>query len=286
MTSITLNEYSNNLITEFKSICKSINFSKGQSITKANKIPDSFKLDFKYPLLRGILLEDILIQKILLLNKFKSIYTLEGRSRIDKNTNQLFIRLSSVNHKLTKSRKEASENLIENLLFKKAFKLSQLKWFDAKLNTFNSTIFDHSEVKLKGLKIFKANNRCLAKVSIDYCFIDLIIDQTIIDLKTDINTESLKKYVKQVFTQAIMYSSFLKLKRQYQINFSNYDIEMINYPVTEIAIYYWRSNEFFKYNIGDLLSFKKFTKLVNIYTELYISHATELRKIIKKDMFP
>jgi hypothetical protein len=275
----------NNLLHEFKSICKSIKYSQTKSITKRNKIIDAFKSNFNYPLLRGILLEDIIIQKVLLLNKLRSIYRLEGKGRVDRKTNKLVFKLSSANHKFSKTRREAGTNLKENLLIQNALKLSKLRWYNSPANTFNSTYFEDAEVKVKQLKSLKANKRCLAKVSIDYCFIDLIIDEIIIDIKTDNNSKCLKKYLRQVFIQAVMYSSFLKQKKQYRQNLSPFDIEMINIPMNGIAIYYWRSNEFFKYNITDLLPINKYKRLVNIYAQLYNTHATELREIIRKYIF-
>ena len=252
-------------IEEFTKICESIKFQKVNSILKPSNEIDLYKLEFKNQLLRGQLIENLLMYKILLKNFDKTIFKLEGRLR----TKQNIFKISS---------SEGIKRLLERMDRKHIL----FDIFLGRLLFNHPDGFNPREILFKGEKLFKAKNRCIIKPSIQYCFIDVIVDDTLIDIKTDVNSKSLRKYLKQTFIQSVMFSSFLKTQKKYTDYLTVNEINLINQEIKHIAIYFWRTNEFFKYNLLDLTSTNKYKKLVNIYTVLQKTHSRELREIMWK----
>ncbi len=242
---------------QFIKICKSIYFIKSNSLLKKAKDIDSFKLDHK-PLLRGLLIEDELILKFFKMNNTLSLHKV-----------QVFPGSNKVNQPFYPSNERYYYDSI------------QKRWF---INI-KKIRFNPSEINFKGSKIFKAKARCLTKISIGHCFIDLIIDNTIIDIKTDVHSKALKKHIKQVFIQAVMFSSFLKSQMKFHESYTPEHMKLIKQPINNIAIYFWRTNEFYKYDLNDLIPAYKFNRLVRIYTLLGRVNSTELRKIMRQFLF-
>lgn len=255
-------------IQSVEKICNSAKFNQSNSHLKKFKIPSDFKMDFSNQLLRGSLIENVLMLKLLQLNKYKSIYKIEGKYRERGSV----ISLRTFNRFPPKKKRSTHLSWIQQIFAE---------------NYFPSSIpfFKSEEVIFKASRHFKAKDRCLIKPSIDYCFIDIIIDNTLIDIKTDIDTKKLKDYIKQVIVQSVMFSSFLKAKIIYDNSFGLWEHKMITAPIDTVAIYFWRTNEFFKYPISDILSNTMFDKLVSIYSNLSGSQRTQMRNIMKRHLF-
>jgi hypothetical protein len=251
----------------FKELCKNLKFCKSESITKALKEINTFKLDTKNQLLRGIYLEEALLIKIIEYNKYQAIYRPQGRFSTRNNCFKMRCFVNSTLHrqnfKKNKSRIFPNDYLTINHIY------------------FNPDKRSYLDIPTVKNKIFKAKLRCLAKISIEYCFIDLIIDNTIIDIKTDLNTKSLKKYLRQGFMQSVLFSSFIKNKKEFKDSFTKEDIQSFDIPINSFAIYFWRSNEYFKSSLNDIIQPQDFEKLVDIYTSLQFSHGMTLRNILK-----
>jgi hypothetical protein len=246
----------------FSNICRSTKFKKVKSTTKPNRLIDPYKMDFKDPLKRGRFIENLLVHKISEKNFTKSIHRLNGRKFRD--IFKLYL-CESISIKIG-----------DDTLFIKELPFGHLPEFKL------------SEIILKREKIFKAKRRCITKSSIDpYCFIDTIIDDTIVEIKTDINIKSLTKYLKQALIQSLGFANFLSAEKEYddESRFSKKHIALINQKVEYVGIYFWRTNEFFKYKITDIIPQRKYNMLVKIYNELQNPHATKLRKIMEKNLF-
>lgn len=240
------------LIDEFVELCKSAQFKKIKTSLKKSKEVNNFKLE-DAPLLRGQLIEDELIIKFFEFNKTKALHK---------------VQISPLGKKVFPPQPSP-----------KFSRFVYNQWFKN-----NRTIYNSNDVIFREEKLFKAKSRCLTKISIGYCFIDLILDDTIIDIKTDIHSKNIKKHLKQLLIHSIMYSSFLKSKIKFHSAYSLQQVKKIKEPINNIAIFFWRTNELYKYDLNDLIPRYKFNRLVRIYCLLGKSYSTELRKIMRKFM--
>lgn len=255
-------------IQEFISIANCIKFYKPESLLKPYDVIDPYKLDLSNPLLRGQLLEEALIKKIILINRTRVLNRLEGYLYMKR----FKLKIKIPNY-LFWNKIGTSDFLLHYLIENSPFKIPQSN---------QPNCFDYKELNFGGEKLFKAKKRCITKPSIEYCFIDVIIDDTIIDIKTDTSTNDIKQYFKQIFIQSVLYSCFLKLNIDFDAEISLKDRNLIKQPIKNIALYYWRTNEFFKFCLSDIIPNDKFEILVNIYSELQVTHSTQLRHHLKQ----
>ena len=248
-------------ISEFIAINSSIKYKRTESLLKPYERIDPFRLDLNTPFLSGKLIEYALIEKIFTQNKSKVLHKVQGEYR--QREKEYYVQIQNYNlQEIIRESKIGSSWLFDNYFTKNSINPDQIKFV--------------------GSDFFEAKYRCLTKPSIDYCFIDVIIDDTIIDIKTDVSSCDVMKYFKQVFMHSILYTSFLRTNISFDISIKVEDLNYVIFPIKKVAIYYWRTNEFYQASIKTLLPKSKFDRLVDIYTELHLTHATLLRKILRR----
>jgi hypothetical protein len=248
-------------ISEFIDINSIIKYKKTDSLLKPLKRIDSFKLDVNNPFLSGQLIENALIEKIFSQNKSKVLHKVQGEYK--QREKEYYVQIQNYSlQKIIRESKIGSSWLFDNYFTKNRINPDQLKFL--------------------GSDLFEASYRCLTKPSIDYCFIDVIIDDTIIDIKTDVSSCDVMKYFKQVFMHSILYTSFLRTNMSFDVSIKTEDLNYIIFPIKNVAIYYWRTNEFYQASIQALLPKGEFHRLVDIYSELHLTHAKSLRKILRR----
>lgn len=112
-------------------------------------------------------------------------------------------------------------------------------------------------------QFFEAKYRCLIQPRFLYRTPDFIIDDMLIDFKTDIDVNKSKNHWQQVFNQ---YLSVIAVQQSKEAHFyvSDYDKQLILYPINKIGIYYWRYNHLSIIDLQKVLSPKELFELASL----------------------
>ena len=113
---------------------------------------------------------------------------------------------------------------------------------------------------------FVGKRRCLLKPKFIATFPDVIIDDTIIDIKTNTGFTDLKDQCAQLLHQFIDFYAFRNFSNVVYNNdtISDYDRKKILLPVRKICLYYYRYNKFFTIDLKKLLSEEEFNQLIAV----------------------
>lgn len=252
--------------TELDLLCCSASFNVPYSSTKPFKRNKRKYLNNPNQFERGLIIEDAVITEALFHNRNLSIHNLEGKTNY-RNTKAININL------LDKSfPKRYKNDLIEEI-----HRNEYTNSLDGKPLLSKNNLMEH----------FTSIHSCIAKTFIDYCCIDLIIDDNIIEVKSDVQSIKLKDYVKQVLLHSIQYNRYKSLEKIYHKDLSDEQIRLIKAgeKVNNVSVYFWRTNEFYKWKVSDLIPIDEFNKLVNLYTRNYHLCGTAIRRHIKNKIF-
>ncbi len=113
---------------------------------------------------------------------------------------------------------------------------------------------------------FRCKRRCLLKPKFIATFPDVIIDDTIIDIKTSTGFTDLKDHCAQLLHQFIDFHAF----RNFQNvvfdgdTISDFDRKKILLSVRKICLYYFRYGQFFTVDLKRLLAEEEFAQLISV----------------------
>lgn len=243
-------------------LCQNCDLPEKESIIPPFKNINHYKLDYVKQLKRAQLLEGAILNRIISKNPKTTLRNIRGEYRGNGKNGYYKLQIGHV----------------------------FFPWLQEDELYHGKSEFDRDGFRYKHNRHFKASYRCLPKISIDYCFTDIILDDTIIDIKTDINTKSYTKYLRQVFIQAVMFEAFLRSKIECNDRHPMFDdfskkINLIKLPIHNVALYFWRSNHLFKHPIIHIAEPEVFDQIVKIYIASEGYDRGEVRSVIRKNLF-
>lgn len=257
------------ILSELMEICQLTKFQKPENLLPKFSHELEFPIKDNNPFSRGKTIERLLIIRIITEN-------------LDYNIHRLNCKIRNYSSKLKINR---LSNLKPYIEFFKSNNIIIPELIGNHVFPPFSNKPDQLDIPFYGKGKFKATYRCLTQPSLGFCLPDVIIDDMLIDIKTDFSSKDLKKYSRQVFVQSLLFELFLKSEKQYSGQFSESEIQIINYPIQALGIYYWRTNEFYRFELSELIELNSYQRLLDIYLENEHVYGLEMREILLKNLF-
>ena len=113
---------------------------------------------------------------------------------------------------------------------------------------------------------FRCKRRCLLKPKFIATFPDAIIDDTIIDIKTNIGFTELKDQCAQLLNQVIDFYAFRNFNNVIfnKTRISDFERKKILLPVRKLCLYYYRYDKFFTVDLKKVIGENEFNQLIAI----------------------
>lgn len=118
---------------------------------------------------------------------------------------------------------------------------------------------------LRAQNKFRCKKRCLLKPKFISTYPDIVIDDTIIDIKTNIGFSELRNQCAQLLNQFIDFYAFRNFSNVvYHKDISDFEKNKILLPIKKLCLYYYRYDKFFTIDLMKLTSKEEFNQLVAV----------------------
>lgn len=117
---------------------------------------------------------------------------------------------------------------------------------------------------------FKCSNRCILKSRFINTYPDIIIDDSLIELKTNSNFKELKKHLRQILNQFIDFQIFSSFSNISYGNLGMQEKKLLAYPIEKVSLYYYRYNKLLSIDLNTMITKDEIFQLKNFRSKLNV----------------